>query len=61
VGQDGILLPIGNRPVQVFIPFHELKAHADSQDWLPHQRANVAEQAAFQAVEDGFAAETWIV
>ena len=29
VGQDGILLPIGNRPLRVFIPFHRRKAHAD--------------------------------
>ena len=39
VGQDGIFLPIGNRPLRVFIPFHGPKTHADSQDWLPHKRA----------------------
>jgi hypothetical protein len=36
VGQDGILLPIGNRPLRVFIPFHGPKAHADRHDCLPH-------------------------
>jgi len=25
---------------EVFIPFHGPKAHADSQDWLPHEEAN---------------------
>jgi hypothetical protein len=30
------LLPIGNRPLRVFIPFHGPKAHADRQDYLPH-------------------------
>ena len=32
---------------EAFIPFHGPKAHADSQDWLPHKRAK-AERRAFQ-------------
>ena len=45
VGQDGILLPIGNRPLRVFIPFHGPKAHADRQDWLPRESAKAKRPA----------------